>query len=352
MLAFAPFLMLLADGPPKMGPATPVDLRVAAVDWRPEGDALVYERATDDGKALGVFATGAKEGCVVLPLGEKDRWNLQWFGAGPQALATVERPGLMADGKTLSLYLLDARRRTATLLFNRAVDAGATLDADLSPTLLHAILTLDEKGKRVHFVMPLGGGPLRAAPDLDRAEAKNLCGPSWSRRGTAYYTESSLDRSILFQILNGDTADVSVNFDSVGWVVDGGSVSGTFTVGELPKGSSGIRLTLMPPAAPEAGKPVAEVVPTNGVLRSVRSSGPALPPDATATDLATRPETMSVGLGLERTASRGLALTGGKGESAWRTVLAPRGDWGSLPRNGSAVAYAIDGALFVRPLGG
>ncbi|MBS1713843.1 MAG: hypothetical protein JST30_05850 [Armatimonadetes bacterium] len=337
---------------PQLGTPTPVDVRVDNVLWHPHGLALLYSRKEKEGLAIGVYEVGGEEGRVVLRLPAGTRWMGQWFENQRTCVLIVSKslgPKEDVDPRELSVHLLDARTLTDRVVFKRVFKPDERLDmnVDPSPSLFHAIFRLRSQGPVRHFVLSPGASVLTPAPDIDAAVTNGFHGPSWSIYGTAVYSQfeprsqSKLDRSYERAKARDKAAAAVQQEAEAEQVAKYQAVKLNLTL-ETAR-------WLAKPSPPPTGSDVAEVVPSNGVLRPVRFRGPwedAVSEWPLLTDvnrpmpLRFDPKTESansVWLVLKSDPEKAGTLVGADVDRVW---VSP---WNN------AVAYLVDGALFVRP---
>jgi hypothetical protein len=274
---------------------------------------------------------------VLVHLKPGESYEYDWLAGTPCLILNTYRD--VDGGKLASVYLLNSKKGTADLVFTRQTAAPDTIDIDVdpSPSLLHAIFRVKEGKRKYHMVLPITGGQLKASQDLDDAVNAGYFGPVWSADGTAIYQN---------QVAGGEVRFVTANDESVQTKTSKAVFD--LAVQELRLEGSALTLRLRMPAPP-IGTPVYEVVPANGVLRPIRFRGEWRP--APTREARIHPKQKSVTLSL----SRG----GGEANSLWLVpdvegsipaLVTPHAQLASLAPNGSAVAYAVDTALFVRSI--
>ncbi len=337
---------------PKLSAAQAVDIRVKTIQWHPSGEALLYSREEESGIGIGTYRLANREGKVVLHLHSEDKWRAEWFPGSACALVFVNRKvrAGWGEAKESAVYLLDAAQKSSYEVFARVVRPEETLevDADLSPSLTHAIFDVREGKARYHVVLPAGGGTLVASPDIDQALSQGFWGPGWSANGTATYTKGSAKVADLLQVeftLAAATDAIKRANDSTdSWVQTKANYDRTF--------SAYLRSRA---ATPAAGTPVLEVVPSNGALRQVLSPGPWLWPKPAPQ--AVFPVSHPVWIEFEHSRSNSNSLWLSDRPKSSRTpndpsadgvLVAAHADWADLSPEDKAIAYLIDGALFVR----
>ncbi len=334
----------LAQAPlPRLEAPIGVDVNVQSVSWSPTGNALLYTKKEAAGTAIGIYGTGLPEGRVLFHIGPDDRMESQWFDGAPFVAVIVYRqvPGAEGPRHQADVHLLDAKTLKDRLVFSRTFESksGIEIDVDPSPGLVHAIFRVKDGETKRHMVLATSLGPLIASPDLDAAVKEGFQGPSWSIDGTAVYGK-------------GGQSETNAQFDS-----STGTVRVQFVLerdlrakilGDLPLLG---KLFLAKKPAPPIGTPVLEVMPGNGALRQVRFRGewvseePELPPIGSSSKVHSLP------FGVSRGQAHGLWLTRGEENPEEGVLIAPHaGEAWLAPRN-RAVAYLVDGALFVRTFG-
>jgi len=244
---------------------------------------------------------------------------------------------------------MDGDREAATPVFSRTVHGKEPLkiSIDLSPTLTHAILRVVEGEKEYHTVLTLNTVDVVAAPDLDQAEKEGYSGPGWSANGTAVYTKSAdgnLDRTILkFQLTDKDDRQTQSDADHLS----------SQLVRSLLES---FELKALYPRAPAAGTPVLELMPTNAILRQVKSPGPWQDAPTAEPKLAETSHAVSITFGQSNGGANSLWLTPAQKQDGERrrvepqvgTMVAAHADTAELAPGEGAISYIVDGALFVR----
>ena len=338
-----------AQAPPRLDAALAVDIRVKTMEWHPSGETLLYSREEATGVGLGIYRLGDPEGKVVLHLAKDDRWSREWCQGSSSALVTVSRKLKTAtgDGNEAALYLVDGLRKTSFKLFSHIVQTteSISVEAELSPSLTHAICTVHVGKTTYTAVLPINGKQLVSAPDIDQAEARGLSGPSWSRNGTALYGEGL--GVTTFQIGGQTGKEVLAGEKSGTFVIQLSGANGEIGAGDLATMLTGLTLKMQPPAPP-AGTLVLEVVPSNGALRPVRSPGPWVGVPQVATTLGTESHRTWLDFGRSRGDANSLWLMQGPKQDAVGALVAANANSAAISPADKAVAYITDGALFVR----
>ncbi|HVT13109.1 MAG TPA: hypothetical protein VHE55_12665 [Fimbriimonadaceae bacterium] len=345
---------------PKLSPATPVDIRVKSVQWHPHGSSLLYSRDEEGGTGIGLYNLGDAEGKVVLHLGPSDKWSAEWFEGAATALVTVYRQVMTAQGpkKEAAIYLLNGKQETSYQVFSRFYNVSdeVSLDCELSPLLVHAIVTVRQGKQTYHMVLPISGGRMIASSDIDQATEQGFAGPAWSKDGTAIYDKGAVqtletvpenDNFITTTVDSQKAGEVS---GTINLVLDKSAKIDLTTADDLTTNIVHLLLKFRP-SAPPAGTPVYEVVPANGVLRPVRSPGPwqGHAPHASTMKEVSHPCRLDFGRSSGN--SKSLWLMRGEGTNAVGVMVAANADSAEIGPEEKAVEYILDGALFVRGLG-
>ena len=336
---------------PKLSDATAVDIRVSSVRWQPFGDALLYARDEDSGTGIGLYRASDSEGKVVLHLGKDDSWRSEWFSGCPFALVFVTRKVQAGWGsaKEGDVYLLDANQKTSYKVFSRIVHPKdeLSIDAKLSPSLLHAVFTVHEGSSLYYAVLPNNGGRLVLSPDIDEAVKEGFAGPGWSVDGTATYAKSGSNGQDRGQT-DVDPAETRTLQQYVARTTD-----------ETVRLLLDARMALAEWAAttPPAGTPVLEVVPSNGTLRQVRSPGPWKWRKEGQADLFSTKQALWLTYGRSRSLADSIWLSDSpvpadpvRNPDAEGVMVAAHADSATIAPDDQAVAYVVDGALFVRQI--
>lgn len=345
---------------PVLGDPTAVDVRVTDVRWQPHGRGLIYSREEGEGSGLGVYAVGQKEGKVLIHLNKGDTWDSQWFDSDPIALVTLHRKiDTPAGPQTeITIHTFDTEKCEDRLLFTRIVPLNESwsVEADTSPSLVHAIFTLNDGKTTSHMVLPTHGNKLISGSEIDKAIKDGFGGPVWSVDGTAIFGKG-LASSNLFSAkgmvftLGGDGGDVA-QAEAANKAIEVKLVLDVSKAGRLSGGGTGdMEFSLVSrPAPPPAGTAVLELMPGNAFLRSVKFKGPWVDKELAFPEMAPQSKRTMLEFGVSK----------GQSNSVWLTLPQQQIDQGVLvsanatsvwvaPEN-RAVAYLTDGALIVRPI--
>lgn len=355
MLVFGAVGVSVAQNLPKLEKPVPVDMHVSAVDWHPKGKALIYNRKDGAGKALGAYALGQEQGKSLVQLGKEDRYDISWFSGKPNALVTIYR-SLVEDGvkKTrIEVALLDVENQTSKTIFNRVFEdkEKANLDTDTSPSLLHAILTLQTIAGRKHFILKTGSFDIIPSQDLDKAAEQGISGPSWSTDGTAVYANGAgaVLKEGTLQVSNGTfTVASDADFQSLK-----GVKTATFEVklaGESLALDKSLRLRFMPPVPP-TGATVLELMPQNATLRQVRFKGAWNEAYPRLTPIASQNIPVLLNFGRSKGQTNSVWLTPAKQQAETGVLVTPYASQAWIAPMHTSVAYLTDGVLFIRVIG-
>lgn len=342
----------------KLGPTVPVGVRVSQAQWHPNGQAIMYTRNEENGVGIGIYALGQYEGKVVLNIPKDETYRWHWLEGSKSGLAVVTKE--IKDGKAptkqIRIFLVEGETQSMRQIYNEVMDAKAVsgVGVNASPLLKHAIVSFyGEKGVK-NYVLCSGRGDLINSLDLDNATSKGLY-PSWSIDGTAVFSEL---RKGTARVLS----DVPITFKSA----DGLSGSGNANGGDLVV--TGVRLTAASgtvsevsgpvttislrasPMAPETGSNVLEMMPSNGVLRPVRFRGPFVREPRNAQPLIQKNQAIMVQFDKSNAQDNSVWLKRGPQAGTPATLVAVHASDTWLAPKENAVAYVIDGALFIRPI--
>jgi hypothetical protein len=334
---------LIQSSLPNLTPPAGVDVNVSEVTWNPSGTALLYTKKQTDSTGIGVYASGQKEGRVLLSVGDGDTYKAQWFECAPFVAVIIYRSPKEAEGRLQAeVHLLDAKALKSRLLFSRTFDrkSGVEIDVDPSPGLVHAIFRVKEGEARRHMVLPISLGPLAAAPDLDRAVEQGFRGPSWSIDGTAVYAKDVPNPTAGNVHFDPATGLMRARFE----LAKGSKVP---VFGDIPLLN---KFFLAGPPTPPAGHPVLEVVPSNGALRQVRFRGAWEEVEPEVEPLGSVAQKSPLRIGVSRGEANSLWLTRGEEAPERGVLITPHGGQVWLAPRNRAVAYVVDGALFVREI--
>ena len=340
--------------PIQLGDATPVDVHVLDVSWHENGKAFIYGRQEENGKGIGVYALGKHEGKTLIHLAKGETYYPYWLGVSNSALIVI-RGTAPEDPKSnqIRMFVLDADTQVAKQVFQEVYDPKVfpQVTVDPSPILKHAIITLRSSEGARHMIICNGNGELIKAPDLDRAEKEGMTGPSWSLDGTGIYANipyksfvSTNEVPIAISGVSGATARLSsdVSFEIV-------TSNVKIVEGQPINTKLSLSFRAVPPTPP-TGSQVLELMPSNAVLRPVRFRGPFVPVYAGGIPLV--PRSQSIVLQYEKSSAQdnSVWIKRGTQKGTPATLLAVHASQTWLSPKQSAVAYVIDGALFVRTI--
>lgn len=349
---------LSQSDPVVLGDTVPVDVHSAEVKWHPEGQAFLYIRQEETGKSIGAYALGKFEGKGLVKLGKNDTYQSYWLSGSKAALIVIHSPAPQAATKStqIRMVLIDAENMTAKQNFSEIFDDKAlpSVEVDTSPSLKHAIITLRGPQETRHMILALGFGEIVKSPDLDRAEKEGLTGPSWSVDGTAVYSNTPGGRNTFI------SKDVPVILSGVSTGGSSDQVSGgTFEV-TLTNSSEAAATTVsgkllrlsfrLSPPMPATNSPVFELIPTNGVLRPVRFRGPFESRYTGGQPLISRNQPVVLQFEKSNTQQNSVWVRRGTEKVGPSTFLGVNVSETALSPQKNAVAYVIDGALFVRTI--
>lgn len=350
--------LAIAQPIPKLGVPQGVDFGVIGIDWHPKGNAMLYTQKDGDGFAVGSDMLGQSRGTTLIRYAKTDRPEFHWFAGKPNALVVVYRTS--KDGTKLEVDLIDVEHQTSKTIFERSFGPkeNAYLEVDTSPSLLHAILTLNTDKTSRHFVLKTGTFEVIPSVDLDQADAKGVSGPSWSQDGTAVFADSTALTNERRDVLER-MRDVEAKIQFVGSTKGAAAAESEFVIDLANlKGRAGIltgegmsfRFKMVPPMPP-TGATVLELMPQNATLRSVRFKGPWQDKPQPPVGLIPMPQSNLLSLGRSKGQANSLWLTipSDKGQSG--QLVAAQASAGWISPTGQAVAYITDGALFIRTIG-
>ncbi len=345
----------------ELGAAKAIDVQASEVTWHPNGLAFLYNRETDEGRSLGTYCLDKKEGKTLLPLDKDETYDVYWLANSNSAIVvlSVKATGTQQPSTRIRMVLVDATLQTVKPLFNETFEDKTlpSVDVDQSPSLRHAIVTLRNKSGVRHMVLCVGDARLVDSPDLDRAEKEGLSGPSWSLDGTAIFSNSggrnlSGSKVVLSGIQvagssGGDGATGQSKEEERQITLDVVEVKGLL-VSDAATGKN-LRFKIMP-ATPATGSNVFELMPSNAVLRPVRFRGPWQPVSVGREPLIPRNQPIVLQFDRSNAQDNSVWIKRGTEAGTPAKFLGVHVSQTWLSPNQNAVAYLIDGALFVRTI--
>ncbi len=337
----------------QMGEAKPVDIHVTRVDWQPAGLALIYAKEVETGIAIGAFGPSRYEGKEMLMLSKDATFSPYWFEKQASVMLSTRQsaPEVGKDCQRVSLYLIDADTQKVNRLFDEVYRPGdePKVIINNSPLLRHSIVTMRFKDGSRHFVLCQGNNSLVPCPDLDRPEAQKLSGPAWSVDGTAVYGDfpnliaAKYRLEYRDQELKVDNANAAATKENLRELKLAQQIR---SEAEDLVMSRAFALNMAPPA----GTDVLELMPTNPVLRPVKFRGSFKPEPFTGPTLQTQNGHVVVQFERSNAEDNSLWLKLGVEKNSPASMVAVHASDAWLSPISNAIAYTIDGALFVRPI--
>ncbi|MBI1331921.1 MAG: hypothetical protein GC165_03480 [Armatimonadetes bacterium] len=347
------------NDPVTLGDAVPVDVHVQDADWNPNGHSLIYTRKDEDGQSLGAFMLDKYEGKSLLKLTQGQTYRITWLSGSDAAVVVVhgpspDNPNAESKDKSIQIqmFVVDANLQSAKRILDETYDAKQlpAIDVDASPLLKHAIITMRLGKETRHLVITPGGDLLKSA-DLDRAEQEGLTGPTWSIDGTAIYSNAQFSGKTQYLVAKTGQA-VQDSSGQQAKEITVRAVQGE-ALTAVAADSTALKLSIEFRRAvpmPETNSPVFELMPSNASLRPVRFRGPFESKPRNRPVLT--PRTKSIVLQYEQSDAQDSSvwIKRGTEKNSPATLLAVHASRTWMSRDQNAVAYIIDGALFVRTI--
>lgn len=335
----------------RLGKAIPIEVQVSEAEWSPDGQAIMYSRKSEKGTELGIYAKGQYEGKVVVNVPKGDTYQWTWLGGSKSGVVVVTKE--VKDGKAptkqIRIFLVEGETQSAKQIFSDLLDSkralGVTVNA--SPLLKHAIFSIYAEKESKSYVLCVGRGDLVSAPDIDRAQGKSLF-PCWTVDGTAVYAKLEGHRP-------GPGQRWTYPVESLRIGIMPGLINSVAIINPAPVGfQEGVpgylfALSRYSPT-PANDSNVLELMPSNAVLRPVRFRGLYVKPPVGANPLNSKEQAIMVQFDKSNAQDNSVWLKRGieKGTPATLVALHASDTW--LAPKEDAVAYLIDGALFIRPI--
>ena len=293
LLALAVLSGCLAYGqtPPDVTLGAPefVAKNVKNVFWAVDGRTLAYTSETNNGLAIGVYDLDQKDGKIVYTLGKDDQIDtFDWLRMGKKAILVVRNK---KDVTNMSVVVLDAHELTARQVWTHqyANDSEPSIDVDISPSLPHALLTLQAGKLTETWVLTLGASGVVFSRDIAAAEAQGQSFAGWSTGGTAIFG-SGAGQNDTFRLSGKDLNGAKVQLEGAvnlvfktkadtrqaAEIVLQAAPATTTTTGGVPVLNeipiiSRFFLKMQPSIA--LGATCFECMPANGALRTVKFPG-------------------------------------------------------------------------------
>jgi hypothetical protein len=327
----------------KLGEVAPVGVRIVKTSWHPDGQTLMYERHGEKGSELGIFSFGQFEGKSVVSLAPDEVYNWGWLSGSKSALVVITKAlkGIKVPAKQVKIFLIEGESQSARQVYGEILLAKDVdwIGINRSPLLRHAIVSIHGEEGSKNLVLCVGRGDLVAAPEIDKAE-KNGILPLWSIDGTAVFTQV-VTRQPVTLVGPGDIStgrggknDVVVTFEQPSKKLE----------------LSGLVFTTTTKMTLELGSNVMELMPTNAVFRPVRFRGPFVNPPPISPPLIQKDQGIILQFEKSNAQKISVWLKRGIHQGTSATFLAVGVSEAWIAPKENAVAYLIDGALFVRPI--
>ncbi len=249
---------------PLLEPARFVVPGATEVTWNLDEKYLghTFRNAAGHTEQLGIYDLGLGRGQVLLqPTEAQDVEDVVWLAGRPVELVSTVEPVAGRDKLTIlrSVWALDGIDMTAKRLWAREFgkDEGTTLSIDTSPSLAHALVTLESNVGTPIFAVTLGAGGMVFSSDATEAAKQGKSFNGWSIDGTAMFGNAAVLPNqlpgLLVQSLNNQVLQMKCQ--------DGQTFSIKFLLTGRQKSNA------------EIGSPIYELMPSNGVLRQIRFRG-------------------------------------------------------------------------------
>lgn len=312
-------LATAGQGEIQLGKAVAVDILVRDADWHPDGKTLIYSRTEEKGIGLGIYSLNQFEGKVVVHLEEGETFKAVWLAKSESALVVIATP--RPTGTNVRAILVDGATQTAKPVLTQAFEGkDLAMSINASPTLRHAIVTIRNSGETKNFVLGTEKDEMSSAPDIDRVMNEGLR-PVWSVDGTAIYTQANAGTEI--------------------------APNDTFEFASMRQSRSPVSIP-----APAVGANVMELMPTNAVLRPVRFRGAFEPKLRGKPPLIPRNQPVRVQFDRSNAQDNSIWLKRGTESGTPATLVAVHASQVWISPQETAIAYAIDKALYIRTISG
>ncbi len=307
-------------------------------------DVGIYDLTNDRGRSL-----------LQPEPNDREMDDLTWLAGNPIELACVSTKTTV-DGKPIvkeTIWALDGKNLTTKKLWTQdfPADDGVHLSVEASPSLTHAIVTVQTKSVKSYYVVTLGAAGMVISPDISEAIQEGHGFAGWTVDGTAFFgggskNDLSAGQPISITLSGGDGGDVV------------GNVSGTFSIqltnAVTSEGSSidlgsFFRLVQPKPNIP-IGNEGLELMPSNGILRQVRFQGYWAGEDAAPVTTQLVPQHHSLSFKESSAGTKALWLTPNVKDPQKGILISPQSEQAWLHPNGRTVAFTVNGVLFVKTI--
>ncbi len=199
--------------------------RANQVTWNQDGSFMgyTYREATGYTAEVGIYDLINDRGRSLLRPEPNERVDdLIWLAGNPIELACVSAK-TSVDGKATvreTIWALDGKNLTTKKLWTAdfLADENVQLSVEASPSLTHAIVTIQTKSTKSYYVVTLGAGGMVISPDISQAIQEGHGFAGWTVDGTAFFgggskndLSASQSLSISFSSADGGGDNQSIN---------------------------------------------------------------------------------------------------------------------------------------------
>jgi hypothetical protein len=352
-----------------------VSERVSQVMWNENGKFLSYQFDEANGHTdeIGVFDAVHVKGKLLLKLTPKQTVDREmWLNGDAIELVLVSEPTQL-EGKPATretLFALYGNNLTGRKIWSvdLAQELKPQFSIEPSPSLSHAIVTVQTTKEKAYLVVTLGATDAVISNDVHEAIRTGHGFAGWTNQGTAFFGGGSTDDlavNFLAQISFVTNLLSAANEASAGSGSEGSNNSGEVAKAVVVTGNPTVTLDegvvlkisgelnnlfvlkTAHPAVPE-GTEGYELMPEVGVLRPVKYPGPWVNPPQPPAKTVLTPQGMTLSFKDSSAGTKALWLLPNVKSPRQGTLVSAVADVGWLSPNGHTVAYTIDGVLFVK----
>lgn len=310
---------------------------VDQVLWSPDGADIAYtlKDPEDKGIRVGLFDLRKGSGKVVAYYGDNEKLeHLEWLNGGHKILLVSRRD--VTDRSTpteaLTIRVADAEDARSEQLWSSEFpsDRHASVEIDPSPSLAHALITVQSGQEKNYYVLTLEAKAIVPSSDLAEAVKEGQERAGWSVHGTALFTAEDPAPARAGANPNAGARDV---------------VSKNMT--QLARASFAIsdRSPL------RSGDVALECMPTNGVLRTVHFPGLFQHTDPFNVLFAVKLQSDEVRLGSStQTIQSAWLVPANKAQEPVGLLVCAQCEGAWQSPNGRAIAYKTEGLLLIKTI--
>ena len=320
------------------------------INWNHTGKFLGFAHRNENNHvdSIGVFDLTKESGKVLLQLDAKQTDESRcWLVGGPYELVAISEPseGAAKPSTRLTVLSLDAAKMTVRKLWTAEIENSQkpSITIDPSPLIPHALVKVRTVGRDAYFTVTPQAAAMVISNDVSEARAQGNDFAGWSSDGTALFGPSP-----------ESAESVASRFNSVSDQLSTGDVKGELylssQIARIDRIAMYTSIKVRPRPNFEPGSAVLEMLPNNGVLRSVRFNGyfPEEKQSKNVDAVVKRDDRLKF---MEsESGTQSLWLTRNRKDAKQGLLIASQAEEAWLEPHDRSVAFLTYGVLFVRKI--